>query len=91
MFEAPYIMKGANGASIVAVPVSLMLVKLAIDTKSSTVFYFFIGALAGLNWSRLPRLYRVPSQISRDQNSPNDISSQNKQKISYKASCFYRT
>lgn len=56
MFEAPNIKKGANGASKVAIPVSLMLVNLAIDTNSGTVFYFFIGALASLNGSRLPRL-----------------------------------
>lgn len=38
-------MKEANSASKVAIPVSLMLVNLAIDTQSSTVFYFFIKYL----------------------------------------------
>lgn len=48
MYEAPNIKKGANGASKVAIPVSLMWVNLEIDTNSSTVFYFFIGALTKL-------------------------------------------
>lgn len=38
MFGAPNIKKGANGASKVAIPVSLLLVNLAIGTNSSTVF-----------------------------------------------------